>query len=164
MAWAKSGSTTLTSTGDALIVSGFTPSTFHVYLYHNLVTGGEMTEYMTAGSGGTKDTGSNYANRTSGNFGADSTYTSRANMVVAAKSGATTPEFGFGYIVNVSSEEKLFITYHANASAAGAGTATETANAAGKHAQTSADLDVVSFDNTGTGDFNTDTNLSVLGG
>tara|TARA_R110002051_G_C8570121_1_gene475659 strand:+ start:228 stop:722 length:495 start_codon:yes stop_codon:yes gene_type:complete len=164
MAWAKGSTNTLTGTGDALIVSEFEDKTFYNYMYNSIVTGGDMTEYQTAGSGGTKDTGSNYATRTSGNGGADSTYTSRANMVVSAKSGSTVPELGIGYIANISAKEKLHIMFHVSASASGAGTAPERQESVGKHVQTSNPLDVISFDNTGTGDYAVDTNLSVLGG
>ena len=163
MAWAKNGTTTLTGAGDALTTPELSSNTYLQYLYHGLPTGGELTEYMTMGSAGTKDTGSNYANRISSNGGSDSTFTSRANIVNAAKSGATTPEFGIGYIINIAGEEKLLISHHVNASANGAGTAPERAEAVAKHVQTSVVDDIVSFDNTGSGDFDTDSNLSVIG-
>ena len=77
MAWGKAGSTTLASTGDALTTPTLSSNDTLQYSYHGLPTGGELTEYMTMGSGGTKDTGSNYANRLSSNGGSDSTFTSR---------------------------------------------------------------------------------------
>ena len=163
MVWGKAGSTTLGSAGDALTTPTLSSNGNLHYLYHGLPTGGELTEYMTMGSGGTKDTGSNYANRVSSNGGSDSTFTSRANIVNAAKSGATTPEFGIGYILNIAGEEKLLISHHVNASGNGAGTAPERSEAVGKHVQTSVVDDIVSFDNTGSGDFASDSNLSVLG-
>lgn len=163
MAWAKNQTITLDSAGDALTTPTLSSNTNLQYLYHGLPTGGELTEYMTMGSGGTKDTGSNYANRLSSNGGSDSTFTSRANIVNAAKSGATTPEFGIGYILNIATEEKLLISHHVNASANGAGTAPERSEAVAKHVQTSVVDDIVSFDNTGTGDFASGSNLSILG-
>ena len=163
MAWGKAGSTTLSGTGDALTTPTLSSNDALQYLYHGLPTGGELTEYMTMGSGGTKDTGSNYANRVSSNGGSDSTFTSRANIVNGAKSGATTPEFGIGYIFNIAGKEKLLISHHVNASGNGAGTAPERSEAIGKHVQTSVVDDIVSFDNTGSGDFASDSNLSVLG-
>jgi len=163
MAWGKAGSTTLSSSGDALTTPTLSSNDTLQYLYHGLPTGGELTEYMTMGSGGTKDTGSNYANRKSSNGGSDSTFTSRANIVNAAKSGATTPEFGVGYIFNLAGEEKLLISQHINASANGSGTAPERSEAVGKHVQTSVVDDIISFDNTGSGDLASDSNLTVLG-
>ena len=163
MAWGKAGSTTLSSSGDALTTPTLSSNTSLQYLYHGLPTGGELTEYMTLGSGGTKDTGSNYANGVSSNGGAKSNYTSRANIVNAAKSGATTPEFGVGYIFNIAGEEKLIISQHVNASANGSGTAPERSKAVGKHVQTSAVDDIISFDNTGSGDFASGSNLTALG-
>ena len=163
MAWGKAGSTTLSSSGDALTTPTLSSNTSLQYLYHGLPTGGELTEYMTLGSGGTKDSGSNYANGVSSNGGAKSNYTSRANIVNAAKSGATTPEFGVGYIFNIAGEEKLIISQHVNASANGSGTAPERSKAVGKHVQTSAVDDIISFDNTGSGDFASGSNLTALG-
>ena len=163
MAWGKAGSTTLSSSGDALTTPTLSSNTSLQYLYHGLPTGGEVTEYMTLGSGGTKDTGSNYANGVSSNGGAKSNYTSRANIVNAAKSGATTPEFGVGYIFNIAGEEKLIISQHVNASANGSGTAPERSKAVGKHVQTSAVDDIISFDNTGSGDYASNSNLIAIG-
>ena len=147
MAWGKAGSTTLCSSGDALTTPALSSNTSLQYLYHGLPTGGELTEYMTLGSGGTKDTGSNYANGVSSNGGAKSNFSSRANIVNAAKSGATTPEFGVGYIFNLAGEEKLLFSNHVNASADGA-TAPDRAKAVAKHVQTSVVDDIISFDNT----------------
>ena len=163
MAWGKAGSTTLSSSGDALTTPELSSNTSLQYLYHGLPTGGELTEYMTLGSGGTKDTGSNYANGKSSNGGGKSNFSSRANIVNAAKSGATTPEFGVGCIFNLAGEEKLLISHHVNASADGAGTAPDRAESVAKHVQTSAVDDIISFDNTGSGDLASGSNLSVLG-
>ena len=162
MAWGKAGSTTLTSAGDALTQSTISNSNTYIYLYH-AIPSGELTEYMTMGSGGTKDTGSNYSNRVSSNGATDSEYTSRANIVNASKSGATKPEFGIGYGVNIATEEKLIMTYHSNVSSAGAGTAPDRNEAVGKHKQVSAVLNTISFDNTGSGDFASGSTLNVLG-
>lgn len=163
MAWGKAGSTTLTSAGDALTQSTISNSNTYIYLYH-AIPSGELTEYMTMGSGGTKDTGSNYSNRVNTNgASSDSEFFSRANIVNASKSGATKPEFGIGYGVNLASEEKLIMTYHSNVSSAGAGTAPDRNEAVGKHKQVSAVLDTISFDNTGSGDFAVGSTLCVLG-
>ena len=164
MAWGKAGSTTLTSAGDALTQSTISNSNTYIYLYHAIPTGGELTEYMTMGSGGTKDTGNNYSNRVNTNgASSDSEFFSRANIVNASKSGATKPEFGIGYGVNLEYEEKLIMTYHSNVSSAGAGTAPDRNEQAGKHKQVSAVLDTISFDNTGSGDFAVGSTLCVLG-
>ena len=162
MAWGKAGSTTLGSAGDALITPTLSSNPNLQYLYH-AIPSGELTEYMTMGSGGTKDTGSNYANRVSQEGGSDSTYTSRANIVFAAKSGATQPEFGIGYILNIAGKEKLLIGHSSNAVTAGAGTAPDRSEFVAKHVQTSVVDDIISFDNTGSGDFASDSNVSALG-
>ena len=159
MAWGKAGSTDVTS-GDALTLSSVLDSKFYTFLYLS-VPSGEMTEYQTVGNG-TKDTGNRYANR-KGKNGAEGTFSSRANWVVSAKSGATQPELGVGYIFNIAGEEKLMNSRHINANASGAGSIPDRQENAGKWANTSDVMDVISFDNTGTGDYATGTNLSALG-
>ena len=159
MVWGKAGSTDITS-GDALTLSSVLDSKFYTFLYLS-VPSGDMTEYQTVGNG-TKDTGNNYANR-KGKNGAEGTFNSRANWVVSAKSGATQPEFAVGYIFNIAGEEKLMNSRHINANASGAGSIPDRQENAGKWANTSDVMDVISFDNTGTGDYATGTNLSALG-
>ena len=160
--WKEVGRTTLGSAGDALTVSSFADKRYYMVLY-NAIPSGELTEYMTMGSSGTKDTGSNYVTRVSQEGGSDSTYTSRANIVFAAKSGATQPEFGVSYIANKSDKEKLLIGHSSNAVTAGAGTVPDRSEFVAKHVQTSNPLDVVSFDNTGSGDFASGSECVVLG-
>ena len=134
-----------------------------MFLY-NAIPSGEMTEYLTFGSLGVKDTTAKYANRVSSNGASSgSGYNSRSNIVFSAKSGGTQPEFGVSYIANKSDRAKLLIGHCVNAHTAGAGTAPDRTEFVGKHVQTSNPLNVVSFDNTGTGDYVSGTECVVLG-
>ena len=160
--WVELGRTTLGSAGDTLAVSSFSNKRYYMVLYNSGVST-ELTQYTTFGSGGTADTGSNYSNRISDNGNADSTFTSRANMVSGAQSGATRPEFGVGYISNLAAKEKLWIHHAVNENTAGAGTAPVRAEVTGKWANTSNALDVVSFNNFGSGDFPIGSEAVVLG-
>ena len=162
--WKEIGRTTLGSAGDALTVSSFADKRYYMFLY-NAIPSGEMTEYMTFGSSGTKDTGNNYVTRLSKNAGSDSTYNSRANIVFSAKSGGTQPEFGVGFIANKSDQEKMVILNEVNANSAGATSSNipDRTEVIGKHVQTSNPLNVISFDNTGTGDYASGTECVVLG-
>jgi hypothetical protein len=155
--------TTYVATGDALTVSGFADKRYYMFLY-NAIPSGEMTEYMTFGSSGAKDTDDNYANRVSKNGASSGNgYNTRANIVFSAKSGGTQPEFGVSYIGNKSNKEKLLIGNNVNAHTAGAGQEPDRTEFVGKHVQTSNPLNVVSFDNTGTGDYASGTECVVLG-
>jgi len=160
--WVELARTTLGSAGDTLAVSSFANKRYYMVLYNSGVST-ELTEYLTFGSGGSADTGSNYSNRISDGGGADSTFTSRANMVAAAKSGATRPEFGVSYISNLASKEKLMIHHAVNEHTIGAGTAPARNEVAGKWANTSNALDTISWGNFGSGDFPIGAEMVVLG-
>ena len=160
MAWGKAGS--VETTGASLTVTSVLDSKFYTFLY-NSIPSGDMTEYMRLGSG-SADTLDSYANRKSTNGGAEGAYNTRSNMVVSAKSGATQPELGVGYIFNRATEEKLMIYHAVNANASGAGTAPDRIEVAGKWVNTSDVMDVIQmYDVNGVGDYDTGSNLSVLG-
>jgi hypothetical protein len=129
--WKELDRTTISS-GDALTVSGFDDKKYYMVLY-NAIPSGQMTEYMTMGSNGAKDTTDSYANRVSKNGGSSSPYDDRANIVFSAKSGGTQPEFGVSYILNKSDRAKLLIGHSVNAHTAGAGQEPDRTHFVGKH-------------------------------
>ena len=155
--------TTYVATGDTLTVSNFADKKYYMVLY-NAIPSGEMTEYLTFGSLGVKDTTESYANRVSKNGASSgSGYDNRQNIVFSAKSGGTQPEFAVSYIANKSDRAKLLIGHSVNAHTAGANQEPDRTEFVGKQAQTSNPLNVVSFDNTGTGDYVSGTECVVLG-
>lgn len=109
------------------------------------------------------DSGSNYSHRYSSNGGTDTATTSTTDMTSSWTVGADLPIFWNIFIVNNASNEKLAIMYGARQNAAGAGTAPSRFEIVGKWAETSNQIGIVGFDNTGTGDFNTNCIMKVWG-
>jgi len=160
MAWGKAGSTTLTTTGDTITASGITSSETNQTLSHVIQTTTNIRMATRVGNGSI-DTGSNYANRSSENGGADSTATSQTYH---KNSGSVASDmFAINYAVNVATEEKLFISFNVVRSTAGAGTAPQRMESVGKWANTSNQFDSIETVNDQGGDYTADSNLSVLG-
>ena len=157
MVWGKAGSTTLSSTGDTITVSGMTASNFNQFMSHNLQSGNVAQATRLD-----NDSGTNYAYRRSVNGAADVTSGSFSRMVTSPTSG-THDEFSVQYIINISSEEKLNITESMAGNTAGAGNAPSRAESVNKWANTSTQFTRIDNVNIGTGDYNTDSNLTALG-
>jgi len=160
MAWGKAGSTTLTTTGDTITVSDTTSSYFNQTLSHVIQTTGNIRMATRVGNGSI-DTGSNYANRSSENGGADGTATSQTYH---KNSGSVASDmFTINYAVNIATEEKLFISNNVVRSTSGAGTAPQRMESVGKWANTSNQFDYIETVNDQGGDYTTDSNLTALG-
>jgi hypothetical protein len=155
MAWAKLGTTTLGSAGDDIDVT-VTANKFHSYIY-NPISSGSVRQTIRYNS----DSGSNYSHRSSFNGATDSTGTSDTSIY---GNGYTSREnFGINYAFGISSEEKLVIRLEADREASGAATAPSRLEGVGKWSNTSDDVTKVSLYNTLSGDFDTDSNLTVIG-
>ena len=152
MVWGKAGSTTLTTTGDDITSSVSNSNTYTTMSYH-INSGNIGTQIRFNG-----DTGSNYSKRTSEEGGSDTTATSQSGIF--SVSAGSHPMFQIEYICNISSEEKLVIGFNGWGAGTGAPARTEIA---GKWANTSDVISSMTHNNTGNGDYNTDSNLSVLG-
>ena len=162
MAWAKAGNAS--GSGDDFDTGTFTTSKVLQVLYHSEATGGDINAQNRVGNT-TIDSGNNYAWRYSQNGGADSTSTSR-DFVYESSATSNSGESGFRvlYIVNIASEEKLIIGFSIDQLATGAGTAPNRMELTHKWANTSNQIDIVGgHNNSGAGDFTSDTDLSVLG-
>ena len=157
MAWAKAGTTTLGSAGDTITVSDMTTSKFKMLLSHTLDTGGAIYQGLQFNS----DTTNDYAIRKSYNGGSDATYVNVSQMQFMGNA-FTSDIFGVGYLVDVNGEEKLFIGFSVAENAAGAGTSPTREEQAGKYIE-GADITAANLNNTSAGDYNTDSNLSVIG-
>ena len=72
MAWGKAGSTTLSSAGDTLTVSGMTASETNQFLHHMITPSTNLSV-----NGHFNDTGNNYADRCEFSGGTDTTATSQ---------------------------------------------------------------------------------------
>jgi len=108
------------------------------------------------------DTGSNYAERRSLDGGSDTTAVSQPEIVLGSNN-ITSPAFTVGYVSNLASKEKL-VTGNINLqNTAGAGTAPQRSEYAGKWANTSNAISTVTFKNYGTRQFDSGSEVVVLG-
>lgn len=67
MAWAKNGSTTLSSAGDTITVSSLTANKTNLFLSHSFQSGASRTQLGNRFGYGSIDSGNNYSNRRSDN-------------------------------------------------------------------------------------------------
>ena len=163
MAWAKSGSDTLTSTSNTLDISVDTPVKSNQFLSHTFV-GGTWNQLAYRLGNTTIDTGSNYSERYSRDGGAEGTATSQADLDLWANT--STPQhdqFTLSYIVNISSKEKLLITFGMDRNTAGAANVPRRIEAVGKWANTSNQFDQIRIWEKNSDVFASDSNLSALG-
>jgi len=157
--WVELGRTTLGSAGDTIDISSLPDKRYYMILA-DFIADGRLDPRLTFNA----DTGSNYSQRTSFNGGSDSTAVNLTSISGASRQAGGTNMFGFYYISNVSSKEKLLKHWWANTHAgAGAGTAPERTEWTAKWANTSNAIDQVTSTNADTGDFNTDSEIVVLG-
>ena len=157
MAWAKNGTpSTLTGTADVITISDLTAKTNLVVLWHRLNSGASAGK-ITFNS----DTGYNYARRHSYNGGGDSTSTIGTGVNIYAND--TTPNFVICYIINISTQEKLFMNFCVEQNTAGAGTAPNRVENIGKWANNSSQITRIDVTNTEAGDFAIGSNLSAIG-
>ena len=163
MAWGKLGVTTLTSVNDDITVSALANKKFIMVLMHDLPSG--STQWFPRLGAGSVDTGNNYATRESVDGGADTTVTNYSSLRwnTSVTTAYTQPKFGVGYIINISSQEKLTIFHGIAQNTAGAGTAPTREETASKWVNTSSALDTVNLNNIESGDFATDSEVVVLG-
>ena len=158
MVWGKAGSTTLTSAGDTLTVSGMTASKLNQSIVH-LPRSGNIGEKRTYNN----NTNSVYAHRRSANGGSEVTPINQANTDYNVFAG-----FGDFFIVNyicsVVGEEKLSIEFVGSTYTAGAGTAPDRAEFVAKFVPSpDSTITRIDYNNTESGSYDTNTNLSVLG-
>lgn len=160
LAWAKNGTPeTLSGSGDTQSISDLTAMKFIVFLAHHLqVTNSINTNIRFDGV-----TNTDYARRRSRNGGTDATETSQTSS--NGGNGDSSDHFNIVYTINISSEEKLFICHGAEANTAGAANAPNRNEFIGKMDTSTNSGQFTQFDfiNSGSGDYNTNSNLSAIG-
>ena len=157
MAWTKNGTPdTLTGTADVLTISDMTANKFLCILCETIPSGAANPK-MTLNN----DTGSNYARRRSEEGGADATATNQTEIDF----GRDTTElvFSISFMANIATEEKLVIMNNVTNNTNGAGNVPKRSEMVWKWVNTSDSITRTDVTNSQTGDFATDSNVSVLG-
>ena len=128
------GRTTVSgSASSSITVSGFAAKDNLMILFHGIAQSADSDVFLQVGSGGSVDTGSNYAWRNNRNGGSDATSVSQSNLQMVGTSGDPTGNglFSVIHIRNVTTEEKL-INANSASGATGGGNACDRVELAGK--------------------------------
>ena len=155
--WVELGRTTLGSAGDSIDTSTFSTKDNIMILEHKIPTGNARSKYRF-----NSDSGSNYATRRNQNGGSDGTFTSES-FLYQYHTGGTAEGFSVSQYNNVSAQEKLGIAHVVENNGSGASNAPNRDEYVQKWANTSAQINRVEVFNDGTGDFNTGSEVVVLG-
>ena len=158
MAWGKAGSTTLSTAGSNIEVTGMTSSETNLFLHHMVAP----STNLSVNGNFDNDTGSNYADRCEFSGGTDTTATSQTHFNQDGDTGNDDDRFTVWYWCNVAGEEKLGIGHMVNRNTAGAGNPPPRAQMVSKYTTTSGQFTEVDYV-TSTGTQGTDSNLTVLG-
>lgn len=159
MAWAKKGTpVTLGSAGDTMTISGLGANKFNVILNHAIYSVDTINSAYTFDNNGNTD----YARRYSTNGGVDGTGINETNII---ESQYTSDFFDVAYVVNIDGEEKLGIFHNCEATTTGGAAAPRRREVVGKVDTTtnSGQFTRIDSNNTTAGDYDTNSNLSVLG-
>jgi len=127
------------------------------YLWIQLEIRASTSPEFRVGTGGSIDTGSNYALRTASNGGTDETKINQVHLNTPTDKG-----FINMFVINKSDKEKLFIYELIDQNTAGAGNAPNRREYVGKWINTSGQIDVVQLYKSGA-TFNADTRIKVWG-
>ena len=155
--WVELGRTTLGSASDAVDVTSLADKRYLMVLGSMLPSGTIQTRVRE-----NSNSGSVYAHRFSINGGADGALASQAGVFLH-NADAAVPNFSVGYCANLSTKEKLNLTHYVGQSTAGAGTAPLRSENAWKLADTTNPIDAINYYNAQTGDFDTGSEVVVLG-
>ena len=155
--WTEIGRTTLGSAAATLGVASLADKRYYMVLCSAICSGTVFHNIQY-----NSDTGTNYSYRYSDNGGGDGTAGSSASTLHGAPA-STTQSFSVGYTSNLAAKEKLVMAHGISQSTAGAGTAPTRRETVGKWANTSAAVNEIDFSNGGGGNFNTNSEVVVLG-
>lgn len=162
MAWSRLTTKSSIGTTDTITTDVFTSTKFIQFMMNGLWTGTTLFPEIRVGNTSV-DTGSNYAYRSQADGAADTTGTSQTTLP-QIRSGADYDHFCVGDIINIGTEEKLFIYHTVQQEVSGAGTAPTRREITGKWANTSNQIDIIqNLDNGGTSTFASDSNITVIG-
>jgi len=160
--WVELGRTTLGSANYNITVSSIPDKRYYMVLMNTLGTGAGTTNWLSRIGNGTIDSGSNYSRRRSQDGGADSTHVS-INTFFEHFGGAQHDRFGYHYISNYATKEKLGIGNHVSATTAGAGNAPERHEIVNKWSNTSNVMDIFQLRDDGSDTYGIGSEVVVLG-
>lgn len=155
--WEELGRHTLSAPADTIEVSDFGARTYLKCIYRHFTTGGTQTAVLKFNS----DSGTNYATRASSDQGATATATSGTGVSIQSAASAS-DVFAEITIGNYSTQAKPIII-RVNILAGTAGTAPGSRDVYGKWYNIVNQITTISVTNGGTGDFDTGSELIVLG-
>ena len=157
--WKELDRVTLTSAGDTLDSGTITAKDNMMILTHIIPSGNTDAVVYRFNS----DTGTNYAVRKSDNGGSDSTNVNENGMNFKSTNDSHV-SFSVSEFANIATQEKLGINHTVTDNGGGAGNAPNRKEMVGKWANTSnAVTNVKAVNRDGSGDFNTGSELVVLG-
>ena len=157
--WASLGSSTLAIAGDTLNITSFTAKKYVFFSYHFVAVSGTSIATLRVNN----DSGANYAARLSSNGGADSTSTAASQIGILNTVASGDSQDVWGYIINISAQEKLMLIWESDSAAAGAATAPTRVEWAVKWANTASQITRMDATNSGTGHFDVGSMLEVWG-
>ena len=158
MAWARNGTPdTLSSAGDTLSITDLTGKKFNQIISH-MIASGSLTTNLNIEN----DSSGKHSYRISLADGADATAINSNQVQITGASVGD--DFVIGYMSNISGEEKLAIVFTAETNTAGTGTAPYKTENAVKYAVTSGQVTRIDLENSHSGNYDTNSNLTVLTG
>jgi hypothetical protein len=159
--WVELGRTTLGSTSDSITVSSLADKRYLMVLYH-ILDAGQANNKIRLGYSSV-DTGSNYSFRGSTNGASDATAIN-SNDINITQDQADDDKFGYYYIANLSSKEKLLQGW-ASERGDNIGSANPPARKewVGKWTNSTNPIDTINQYNSATGDYTSGSEVVVLG-
>ena len=158
--WKEVGRTTLGSAGDDINISSIPDKRYYMLLLNILNSGNSQPGVRLGNS--SLDSGGNYGERWSVNGGTDQPQAPNTYHLQWVEGFNPYPLFGVDYISNKSGEETIGISHLTNPNTAGKGTAPVRQESVFKWTGTSL-VDIIGFNNKGSGDFASDSEGVVLG-
>ena len=163
MAWAKLDSVSSSSSGNTVSSGIFTAKKFIQIIIHEMGGGSASNVDIRLGNN-TLDSSNNYSARRNINGASDVTFINQPNIFQSFNYTNSDYNFGVGYFINISTEEKLAImNFVSDSATTGAGTAPVRTELVGKWINTTNQFNIDALVNTGTGNMSSDTNISTLG-
>lgn len=146
--------------GDNIDSGTITANKFNQILSHEIASGNTTAQFTFNGS-----TGNEYASRWSNNGGSENVYATQSSFDGYLSSSTAFDIFNLIFNSSIVGEEKLSIMFTIDSGGSGAGNAPLRAELVSKYVPSSLSTTItkIECDNTGSGSFDTNSNLTVIG-